>query len=133
MQILTVKYKYYFLHTSGMDNSMIKKANELFQKVNESLSQRYKGKIIAIETESGQYYVGDSELEAYNKAIKQHPKKQFVFKRIGFQSTYFVDTEKEVIVLSTDANFALAGMDLFHDCRIMIERHKRIVDITKTG
>ena len=73
---------------------MMKKANELFQKVNKTLSQKYKGKIIAIESESGEYYLGDSELEAYNKAIKEHPKKQFVFKRIGFQSTYFVGAKK---------------------------------------
>jgi len=72
----------------------MKKANEIFQKINQTLSQKYKGKIVAIDTESGSYYMGDSELEAYNQAIKQHPKKQFVFKRIGFSSTYFVGAKR---------------------------------------
>lgn len=44
----------------------------------------------------------------------------------------FFNEEKEIIVLSTDADFSLAGMDLFHDCKIIIERHKGNVEVTKT-
>ncbi len=73
---------------------MIKKANDIFQKLNQRLSQKEKGKIVAIEAESGEYYLGRSELEAYSEAKKQHPKKQFVFKRIGFASTYFVGAKR---------------------------------------
>ncbi len=77
-----------------MDNFIIKKANEIFEKINRKLAQKEKGKIVAIEAESGKYYVADSELEAYKEAIKQHPKKRFVFKRIGFSSTYFVGAKR---------------------------------------
>lgn len=73
---------------------MIKKANEIFQKINQTLAKKYKGKIVAIDTESGNYYIGDSELQAYDEAIKEHPKKLFVFKRIGFESTYFVGAKR---------------------------------------
>ncbi len=73
---------------------MIKKANEIFQKINQTLAEKYKGKIVAIDAESGKYYIGDSELQAYDQALKQHPKKQFVFKRIGFESTYFVGAKR---------------------------------------
>ena len=43
----------------------------------------------------------------------------------------FFDEEVEVPVLSTDADFSLAGMELFSDCRIVIERSKDIVEVSK--
>ena len=68
----------------------IKQANVLFEKLNRELLPRYKGKIIALDAESGEYFIGDSELDAYKKALKKYPKQQFIFKRIGFKSTHFV-------------------------------------------
>lgn len=62
----------------------------LFRKINTQLSSKYKGKIVAINPDSEEYFIGDSELDAYKKAIKKSPKKQFVFKRIGFTHTHFV-------------------------------------------
>lgn len=44
----------------------------------------------------------------------------------------FLDAEVEVPILSTDADFSLAGMELFHDCRIIIERNKDIVEVNKS-
>ena len=61
-----------------------------FKKINEELESKYKGKIVAIESESSDYFIGDNVIEAYNKAIKKHPNKKFIFKRVGFTSTYFV-------------------------------------------
>jgi len=68
----------------------IKEANELFNRINSELSSKNKGKIVAIDADSGNYFIGDSELDAYNKAVKKLPNKKFVFKRIGFDSTHFV-------------------------------------------
>ena len=70
--------------------SKIKQADILLGKINKELMPKYKGKIVAIDTDTGKYFIGDSELDAYHEAIKQNPKKQFVFKRIGFDSTHFV-------------------------------------------
>ena len=70
--------------------SKIKEADILFSKINKELMPKHKGKIVALDIESGSYFIGNSELDAYKEAIKQHPKKQFVFKRIGFDSTHFV-------------------------------------------
>ena len=61
-----------------------------FKRINEELESKYKGKIVAIESESSDYFIGDNVIEAYNKAIKKHPNKKFIFKRVGFTSTYFV-------------------------------------------
>ncbi|MBI3035462.1 hypothetical protein HYY71_03995 [Candidatus Woesearchaeota archaeon] len=68
----------------------IEKANKVFEKISKELSPEFKGKIVAIDTESGSYFIGDSELDAYKKAIKKYPAKKFIFKRVGFDSTHFV-------------------------------------------
>ena len=67
----------------------IQEADKLFEKINKELSSRFKGKIVAIDADSGNYFIGNSELDAYKEAIKKHPNKKFVFKRIGFDSTHF--------------------------------------------
>lgn len=71
----------------------VTEAAVLFKKINKELLQRFKGKIVAIDTGTGNYFIGDSELDAYKKAMQKHPNnqgKQFVFKRVGFDSTHFV-------------------------------------------
>ena len=68
----------------------IKEVNALFEKINKELAPRFRGKIVAIDTDSGNYFVGNSELDAYKEAIKKYPNKKFVFKRFGFDSTHFV-------------------------------------------
>ena len=44
----------------------------------------------------------------------------------------FLNEKAEVPILSTDAYFSLAGMELFHDCKIIIERNKDFVQVTKS-
>ena len=68
----------------------IKKANDLFKKISEEMSPKFKGKIVAIDADSGSYFIGDSELDAYKKAIEKHPNKKFIFKRIGYNAAHFV-------------------------------------------
>jgi len=69
---------------------MEKNINAIFEKVNRELSPKYKGKIVAIDADTSAYFIGNNELDAYKKAIKKLPNKQFIFKRIGFDSTHFV-------------------------------------------
>ena len=80
----------YTLRFYALMEIKIEEANKLFGRISKDLSSKYKGKIIAIDIDSGKYFIGDSELDAYNKAIKKYPDKKFVFKRIGFDSTHFV-------------------------------------------
>ncbi len=49
-----------------------------------------KGKIVAIDLDSGDYFIGASELEAYQKAVKKYPGKIFIFKRIGHAHTHLI-------------------------------------------
>lgn len=44
----------------------------------------------------------------------------------------FLNEEIEVPILATDADFSLAGMELFHNCKIIIERNKDVVEIIKS-
>ena len=69
------------------------KAQIIFEKINGNSD--LKGKIVAIEPESGDYFIGNSELDAYTKASKRHPNKKFYFKRIGFKATHFVGIKNE--------------------------------------
>ena len=68
----------------------IPKGNIIFDKINKILSAKYKGKLVAIEVESGDYFIGDSGLEACKKAREKYPDKIFVVKRIGFEYAYHV-------------------------------------------
>jgi len=50
----------------------------------EPMLMKNKGKIVAIETESGDYVIGDDELDTAKKAKSKFPDKIFVFFRIGY-------------------------------------------------
>ena len=89
MQQKKASYLYLVIYLIAMKLN-IKKANEMFKRISEELSPKFKGKIVAIDADSGSYFVGDSELDAYKKAIEKYPNKKFIFKRIGYNATHFV-------------------------------------------
>jgi hypothetical protein len=48
-----------------------------------------KGKIAAIEPESGEWFLGEDILEAVEKAKEKHPQKAFYFLRVGYPAAHF--------------------------------------------
>lgn len=66
----------------------MKDVETIFNKINE-VEYNKKGKIVAIEPESGEYFIGDNIVDAYRKAVERYPGKRFIFKRVGFEHTYF--------------------------------------------
>jgi len=52
------------------------------------LERDYKGKVIAIEVESGEYIIGEDELDAALKAKNKFPGKIFNFILIGYKSVH---------------------------------------------
>ena len=44
----------------------------------------------------------------------------------------FFDIEIEVPILSTNSDISLAGMELFKDCKIIIEQNKNTVEVVKS-
>lgn len=59
-----------------------------YQQLRKKIEPRYKGQIIAIEAESGQYVVGKDELEVALAAVKKFPGKKFNFFRVGYPAVH---------------------------------------------
>lgn len=49
------------------------------------LEPKHVGKFVAIEVDSGDYFVGSSILDATDKARKKYERRVFYIKRIGYQ------------------------------------------------
>jgi hypothetical protein len=64
------------------------KGERLYQQLRKKIEPRYKGQIIAIEAESGQYVVGKDELQVAREAVKKFPGKKFSFFRIGYPAVH---------------------------------------------
>ena len=63
-------------------------ARAIYESLKDSLLPTAKGKIVAIERESGDSFIGATVLEAAGKARAVHPGKTFHFFRIGFPTAY---------------------------------------------
>ena len=62
------------------------KGRELFKRISEELERDYRGKFAAIEVDSGEYFIGDTSVEADKKAREKYPGKVFYLGRIGFRA-----------------------------------------------
>ena len=60
------------------------KGDEIYEKIKPLLEPKYKGEIVAIEVESGDYFLDETVIEAWQKAKVEHPDKVFYFVRIGY-------------------------------------------------
>ena len=67
----------------------MKRVEEIYQQIKDKLKGQ-EGKIVAIEVESGDYFVGADTVEAYKKGRQRHPGKEFFFKRVGARAAFFV-------------------------------------------
>ena len=64
------------------------KGEQVYQRLRTRLERRYKGRIVAIEVDSGQYVMGKDELQVALRAVKKFPGKQFSFIRIGYPAVH---------------------------------------------
>lgn len=79
------------LYSTTMGESEIQKAEKLYSdRLRPLLEPALKGKYVAIDVASGDYFVGDEIMDAYQKASLQHPDRTFVFKHIGYSATRFI-------------------------------------------
>ncbi len=60
----------------------------LFQKMERRLLARHRGHVVAIEPDSGRYFVGSDVLEAAQAAKAALPRKVFDFFRIGYPAVH---------------------------------------------
>jgi len=64
------------------------KGERQYQRLRSRLEPRYKGLILAIEVESGEYVLGKDELKVALKAVKKFPGRKFSFFRIGYPAVH---------------------------------------------
>src|SRR5574342_488214 len=71
-------------------SELAQKGEQLFQmKILPNISvEKLKGQIVAIDVETGEYYIERTILKAGMLGRKTHPQAKFYFKRIGYDALY---------------------------------------------
>ena len=68
---------------------LVARGEEIYQqRLKDRLEPTHYGQIVAIEVESGDYFIGKSVTEAAKKARAKHPQKFFYFVKIGFPAVH---------------------------------------------
>ena len=62
------------------------KGRELFRTISPELEKEYWGKFMVIEVDSGEYFLGDTSVEADKKARAKYPGKVFFGGKIGYRA-----------------------------------------------
>ncbi|MFZ2070969.1 MAG: hypothetical protein WAV32_05145 [Halobacteriota archaeon] len=69
-------------------DELVEKGKEIYAKVKDKLEPEHKGEIVAIEVKSGDYFLGNSVVEADRKARKKYPDEVFYFGRVGYRTLH---------------------------------------------
>lgn len=64
------------------------KGQSVFEALSQELKEQHFGHFIAIEVDSGEYFIGETAVEATRKAKARHPDKIFFLGRIGYRTAY---------------------------------------------
>lgn len=67
---------------------LAERGKEIYKKLKDELEPKYKGKIMAIEVDSGDYFIDNSVSDRNRKAKEKHPNKIFHFVKIGYPVVY---------------------------------------------
>ncbi len=65
-----------------------KKGQQIFEALDPELGEKYRGWFMVIEVDSGDYFIGETEMEANQQARAKHPGKVFFMGRIGYPTAY---------------------------------------------
>jgi hypothetical protein len=65
-----------------------KKGQKSFEMLSEELTESHFGRFIASEVDSGDYFIGETAIEATRRAQAKHPEKLFFLGRIGYRTAY---------------------------------------------
>ncbi|MCS7286501.1 MAG: hypothetical protein RMK30_08400 [Anaerolineae bacterium] len=69
--------------TQWVDESVLAKGKEIYLKLKDQLEANHQGEIVAIDVDSGEYFVGKTLIEVNDKAREKYLNKQLYFARIG--------------------------------------------------
>lgn len=71
------------IHQPIDKDAFAEKGEAIFRSIEEKLKPEHGGKIVAIEIESGDYFLGRTGSEAVEKAKEKYPNKIFYLARVG--------------------------------------------------
>ena len=74
------------VHTPREIKEISRKGKEFFQKLDPELREKYYGKFVAIDADAGEYFIGDTIIDADTKAREKYPGKVFYVGRIGHRA-----------------------------------------------
>jgi len=60
-----------------------RKADAIYETVREEMEKNYMGKIVAVDPESGDYFIGDTGVEAGSKGREKYPGRIFFLVKVG--------------------------------------------------
>lgn len=60
------------------------------QKIKDDLGPEFKGKVVAIDIYSGDYEIGDDDLEATDRLMERRPDAYMWMERVGYPAVHFV-------------------------------------------
>jgi len=60
------------------------KGIQVYQKISKQIEKEHSGNFVAIEVESEKYFLGQTQVEAIEKAKKHFPTKIFYLMKVGF-------------------------------------------------
>jgi hypothetical protein len=69
-------------------DEIVDKGQCIYETIKDKLEPEHKGEIVAIEVETGDYFLGRRVIEATDKAREKYPDKVFYVARVGFPVVY---------------------------------------------
>ena len=73
-----------------MADDLLERGMKLYEeRLKSELEPEHNGEMLAVDVESGDYFLGRRGIEAYDKAVAKHPGKQFAFLRVGARTHAF--------------------------------------------
>ena len=75
--------------TMGID--IVKEGEKIYKRRYKRIfEQKYKGKVVAIEIESGDAFIGENVLDAWEKAREKYKENEFFFVRVGYPAVHSI-------------------------------------------
>jgi len=65
-----------------------REGQRMLDSLQDKLDEEDHGKYIAIDVDSGEHFVGESAIDATNKAREKHPGKVFFLGRVGYRAAF---------------------------------------------
>jgi len=65
-------------------DEIVEKGQKIYEAIKDKLEPEHKGELVAIEVETGDYFLGQSVIEAIEKGREKYPNTVFHVIRIGY-------------------------------------------------